>query len=167
MAIQPFALQARTAEFNLPSQALAGGERLKGLQNQNAMFDMEVADKQAAQASQAKLNALFQQSGGDLSKMRQGVTDYGTAMKLDKQIGDNAKLQGEGDKVRLESSLKKLEYGSQLLQGAAPDGSNWGEVRQQWVDAGLDPNALPAQYDPNRVETMKQQGLSRKDKLEK
>ena len=162
MAIQPFAMQGQSANIMLPSQALANGERLKALSNNNAMFDMEVADKQAAQASQAKLNELFQQSGGDLSKMRAGVQDYSTAMKLDKQIGDNAKLQGEGDKVRLESGLKKLEYGSQLLQGATPE--NWQDIRRQFQEVtGTD---IGEQYDQGKVSMMLQQGLSMREKLE-
>ena len=41
MAIQPFAMQAQTANFMLPSEAMAGAERLKGLQNQNAMVGEE------------------------------------------------------------------------------------------------------------------------------
>lgn len=162
MAIQPFAMQGQTAEFMLPSQAMAGAERLKGLQNQNAMFDMEVQDKKDAAAANQRLNALFQQSGGDLSKMRQSVGDFRTAMTLDKQIGENAKLQGEGDKARLESGIKKLEYGSQLLQGATPE--NWQDIRREFGQmTGQD---LGEQFDPAKVGALMQQGLSMKDKLE-
>jgi len=162
MPIQDFASHPVTAEFMLPSQAMAGAERLKGLQNQNAMFDMEVQDKKDAAAANQRLNELFQQSGGDLSKMRQGVGDFRTAMTLDKQIGENAKLQGEGDKARLESGLKKLEYGSQLLQGATPE--NWQDIRQEFGKmTGQD---LGEQFDANKVGALMQQGLSMKDKLE-
>jgi hypothetical protein len=163
MAIQDIGRAQGINNLMLPSEAKYNAARAQGAENENAMFAMQVADKQAAQQAEGRLNELFRQSGGDLSKMRQGVTDYRTATTLDKQMAEQGKLKGEADKASLEGKIKNLEYGSQVLLGASPDGSNWGQVRQQWIDGGLDPNALPEQYDPNRIESMKQQGLSMKD----
>lgn len=161
MAIQLIADRPAVAQIKPLSNVLADAERLKGLRQQNAMTDMEMADRQSAAQSEAKLNALFQQSGGDMSKMREGVTDYRTATMLDKQIGEQSKLQGQADKARLQAGLEKLNYGSQLLQGATPE--NWPQIRQEFSQmTGQD---LGEQFDPNKVSALMQQGLAMKDKL--
>lgn len=145
----------------LPSEAIQGAAQAKAAQNRNAMFEMDVADRQAAAESDAKLNALFQQSGGDMSKMREGATDYRTASMLDKQISEQSKMQGQADKARLQAGLEKLNYGSQLLQGATPE--NWQQIRQEFGQmTGQD---LGEQFDPAKVGALMQQGLAMKDRL--
>lgn len=161
MAIQDFAGQVKTANFLMPSEVRQNVAQAGMMEGKNAMIQSELQDQQAARASKQKLNALFQQSGGDLTKMRQGVKDYGTAVQLDKTIGEQGKLQAQTDKERMSAGIEKLNYGSQLLSGATPD--NWQQIRQEFGQmTGQD---LGEQFDPNKVSALMQQGLAMKDKL--
>lgn len=161
MAIQPFALQARTAEFNLPSQALAGGERLKGLQNQNAMMAGEMQDKQ-------NLDQAYRESGGDINAMMKNPNlGFEAGTKLQSLSSENVKAQAAAQAAKIDQNLKMLDAGAQIV-GGANDQASWSAARQQMGQMfGADAMAnLPEQFDPAAQKRLMEQSLSFKDKLE-
>lgn len=161
MAIQPFAMQARTAEFNLPSQALAGGERLKGLQNQNAMMAGEMQDKQ-------NLDQAYRESGGDINAMMKNPNlGFEAGTKLQSLSSENVKAQAAAQAAKIDQNLKMLDAGAQIV-GGANDQASWSAARQQMGQMfGADAMAnLPEQFDPAAQKRLMEQSLSFKDKLE-
>lgn len=161
MAIQPFAMQVETANVMLPSEAMAGAERLKGLRQQNAMTDMEMADKQ-------NLDRAYRESGGDINAMVSNPNlgfDAGT--KLQSLSAENVKAQAAAKAANIDQQLKMLDAGAQVI-GGANDQASWDAARQQMADM-FGPEAaqrIPEQYDPNAQRTMMEQSMSFKDKLE-
>jgi len=161
MAIQPFALQARTAEINLPSQALAGGERLKALQNNNAMMAGEMQDKQ-------NLDQAYRESGGDINAMMKNPNlGFEAGTKLQSLSSENVKAQAAAQAAKIDQGLKMLDAGAQIV-GGANDQASWSAARQQMGQMfGADAMAnLPEQFDPAVQKRLMEQSLSHKDKLE-
>lgn len=161
MAIQPFAMQAQTAQFNLPSEALAGGERLKGLQNQNAMMAGEMQDKQ-------NLDQAYRESGGDINAMMKNPNlGFEAGTKLQSLSSENVKAQAAAKAANIDQQLKMLDAGAQVV-GGATDQASWDAARQQMGQMFGEEamNRLPAQYDPNAQRTLMEQSMSFKDKLD-
>ena len=161
MAIQPFAMQAQTAQFNLPSEALAGGERLKGLQNRNAMMAGEMQDKQ-------NLDQAYRQSGGDINAMLKNPNlGFEAGTKLQSLSSENVKAQAAAQAANIDRQLKMLDAGAQVV-GGANDQASWDAARNQMGQMFGEEamNRLPAQYDPNAQRTLMEQSMSFKDKLD-
>lgn len=162
-------LEASRNQMMLPHEVAGVTEDLRRQKMSNALMQTQAEDAMAARESKKKLNALYQASGGDFDKMMQsGQLDMDTAMQLSTMQGEQAKLQGQAakeqalaDKARIQSGIEELNYGAQLLQGANP--ANWGDVRAKFVQmTGRD---LGEQFDPAKVQSLIQQGLSVKDRL--
>lgn len=161
MAIQPFAMQAQTANFMLPSEALANGERLKGLQNQNAMMAGEMQDKQ-------NLDQAYRESGGDINAMMKNPNlGFEAGTKLQSLSSENVKAQAAAQAAKIDQNLKMLDAGAQIV-GGANDQASWSAARQQMGQMfGADAMAnLPEQFDPAAQKRLMEQSLSFKDKLE-
>lgn len=161
MAIQPFAMQAQTAQFNLPSEALAGGERLKGLQNQNAMMAGEMQDKQ-------NLDQAYRESGGDINAMMKNPNlGFEAGTKLQSLSSENVKAQAAAQAANIDRQLKMLDAGAQVV-GGANDQASWDAARNQMGQMFGEEamNRLPTQYDPNAQRTLMEQSMSFKDKLD-
>jgi len=161
MAIQPFAMQAQTANFMLPSEALANGERLKGLQNQNAMMNAEMQDKQ-------NLDQAYRQSGGDINAMMKNPNlGFEAGTKLQSLSSENVKAQAAAQAANIDRQLKMLDAGAQVV-GGANDQASWdaarNEMGQMFGEEAM--NRLPTQYDPNAQRTLMEQSMSFKDKLD-
>lgn len=155
-------MQTREIRIKTPSEAMREAAATK-----NAM--MAVQDQQESRARKQRMNALYEQSGGDIDAMLQsGGLDMDTAIQLHGIKGEQAKLQAQAakeqaaaDKNRLQAGIEKLNYGSQLLAGATPE--NWQQIRAEFGRmTGAD---LGEQYDAGKVESLMQQGLSMKDRL--
>ena len=155
-------MQTREIRIKTPSEAMREAAATK-----NAM--MAVQDQQESRARKQRMNALYEQSGGDIDAMLQsGGLDMDTAIQLHGIKGEQAKLQAQAakeqaaaDKNRLQAGIEKLNYGSQLLAGATPE--NWQQIRQEFGQmTGQD---LGEQFDANKVGALMQQGLQMKDRL--
>lgn len=163
------ALTGQPINMMMPHEAIQAGYQTQAMKQRNAMTDMAMQDAEAAKQGKARLNALYQQHGGDFDKMlASGQLDMDTAVGLMNTKNEQAKLQGEAakqnaqaDKARMEGAIEKLNYGSQLLQGATPD--NWQDIRKEFY--GMTGQDLGEQFDPNKVGALQQQGLAMKDKL--
>jgi hypothetical protein len=164
------ALTGQPINMMMPHEAIQAGYQTQAMKQRNAMTDMAMQDAEAAKQGKARLNALYQQHGGDFDKMlASGQLDMDTAVGLMNTKNEQAKLQGEAakqnaqaDKARMEGAIEKLNYGSQLLQGATPD--NWQDIRKEFY--GMTGQDLGEQFDPNKVAALQQQGLAMKDKLD-
>ena len=161
MAIQPFAMQAQTANFMLPSEAMAGAERLKGLQNQNAMVGEE---RQRGQM----LDQAYRESGGDINKMISNPNlGFEAGTRLQSLSAENVKADAAAKAANIDQQLKMLDAGAQIV-GGANDQASWDAARSQMAEMfGQEAaNRLPAQYDPAAQQRLQQQSLSFKDKLD-
>ena len=164
MAIQPFAMQGTTPNVMLPSEALYNAGKAKAVENENLMFNQQ-------QAEQSKLDQLYRESGGDINAMiKNPDLGFGAGMKLRTVANENAKLQAQAgteqakqDKLRIQGGIEKLNYGSQLLQGAKANPAMWPDISAEFKSmTGID---LGDQYDPAKVDALISQGVSQKDML--
>jgi hypothetical protein len=119
--------------------------------------------------NQSKLDQLYRESGGDINKMVASPDiGFNAGMAMRGAIGEQKKLEAQAgteqakqDKLRIQSGLEKLNYGSQLLQGATPE--NWQQIRQEFnAVTGGD---IGEQYDPDKVQSYLSQGLTIKDAM--
>lgn len=156
------ALQGQTANYMLPSEALSKAYALKNQKIQSDMAAQEMTDN-------ALMDQAYRAAGGDISKMQADPNmGFRGGMQIAKMQADRAaaaaqadKEQAAADKLRLQSGIEKLNYGSQLLSGATPE--NWSQIRAEFGQmTGQD---LGEQFDPAKVQSLMQQGLSMKDKL--
>jgi len=87
MAIQLIADRPAVAQIKPLSNVLADAERLKGLRQQNAMTDMEMADKQ-------NLDRAYRESGGDINAMVSNPNlGFEAGTKLQSLSAENVKAQ--------------------------------------------------------------------------
>jgi hypothetical protein len=132
--------------------------------NENAMVSQQ-------QAEQSKLDQLYRESGGDINAMiKNPDLGFGAGMQLRSMANENAKLaaqagteQAKQDKLRIQGGIEKLNYGSQLLQGAKANPAMWPDISAEFKSmTGID---LGDQYDPAKVDALIAQGMSQKDML--
>lgn len=165
-----------------PAMAQQNALQAKKLKNENAMFDMEVADREAARAEAEAGNAMLSQAGGDYNKaaeLAKQAGKYGLAQSFQKNVYDMSKLEGESQKNiaqankykadekfrTLEATGKKLAIGSQLAGSATPE--TWAQIRQQGIDAEIwTADQVPEEYNPQLLKTMANQALTAKDKVD-
>ena len=127
MAIQPFAMQGQVANIMLPSEAIQGAAQAKAAQNRNAMFEMEVKDKQ-------NLDQAYRESGGDINAMMKNPNlGFEAGTRLQEISSENVKAQNAAKIGQLDFMLKGAEYSAQLA-GSAQNQADWGRVRQHAID---------------------------------
>lgn len=161
MAIQPFAMQGQVANIMLPSEAIEGAARAKSAQNRNAMFEMELQDKQ-------NLDKAYKDAGGDINAMMQNPNlGFEAGTKLQQISSENVKAQNAEKMGKLDFMLKGAEYSAQLA-GAAQNQQDWDRVRQHAIDT-LGPQAadtFPAEFSDAAKNQVIQGAMSFKDKLD-
>ncbi len=137
-----------------------GDLRLKQLMMQDKLMQQQMADDQAQRQA-------FSQSGGDqdsyIKALAQGQNPkaYSEALKVQ---ADRKKAGFDTDKAQIESALKKLEIGGQLMSGVR-DQASYTQARQQAQAMGLDVSSMPDVYDPMIIQQNRQKAISVKDQL--
>lgn len=161
MAIQPFAMQGQVANIMLPSEAIQGAAQAKAAQNRNAMFEMEVKDKQ-------NLDQAYRESGGDINAMMKNPNlGFEAGTRLQEISSENVKAQNTAKIGQLDFMLKGAEYSAQLA-GSAQNQADWDRVRQHAIDT-LGPQAaetFPAEFSESARNQVLQGAMSFKDKLD-
>ncbi len=161
MAIQPFAMQGQVANIMLPSEAIKGAAQAKAAQNNNALFDMEVQDKQ-------NLDRAYRESGGDINAMMKNPNlGFEAGTRLQEISSENVKAQNTAKIGQLDFMLKGAEYSAQLA-GSAQNQADWDRVRQHVIDT-LGPQAaetFPAEFSESARNQVLQGAMSFKDKLD-
>jgi len=167
MAIDPsIALQVQ--QFQAPDMmnALAKAQSIKSQQMQNRMNEREMQSMDAEAQSNQQLNALFRESGGDLSKMRQNPNlDMQTALRLDELQASQGKTQADQKRAQLDLATKQIEAGIMIL-GSSQDQGSYDAGLQKMQQMGMDVSRFPKQYSPQTVEQLVQQGMTAKDRLQ-
>jgi len=167
MAIDPrIALQVQ--QFQAPDalNALAKAQDVKTQQMSGRMAEREMQAADAEAQSNANLNALFRESGGDLSKMRQNPNlDMNTALRLDELQASQGKTQADKQKAQLDLATKQIEAGI-IIVGSARDQGSYDASLQRMEQMGMDVSRFPKEYSPQTVEQLVQQGMSAKDRLQ-
>lgn len=158
-----------------PLNALAKVEQLRDSQNRNRLFDMQVADREGARASENALNDAYRSATGadgtiDRNKLYQSVAQSGQGAKLpgiQEGFGKADKAGYEAKKTQIETSLKTLDIVSQSLAPTLQNPALYPQVRaalmQQYPEGAAN---LPEQFDPNIVGSTIQKALSTKDRAE-
>lgn len=159
--------QIQQPQFESPINALARVTQLKGAQNQNRLFDMQVADKEAARASELALNNAYQNALGangeiDRTKLMQGLAQGGHGSKLpaiQKGFNEQDKAAKEAELSNLKSAREKQAIVAQVA-GAAKDQASWSNGLQQLQSMGIDVSKVPQNYDPMQAQLIVQQSLT-------
>jgi hypothetical protein len=161
MAIQPFAMQAETAQIQSPMNALMNAQKLKSVETDNAMAENAMMEK-------SNLDRLYRESGGDINKMIGNPNlgfDAGT--KLQSISSENVKAASAAKMGQVDFLTKVNDYTAQL-GGAVSDQAGWDQIRQH-IGSTLGEEALarmPAQYSEQAKQALLQGSLSLKDKLD-
>ena len=156
------AMQGQPVNIKSPAQAVQEAAQAKNAMLRNRAIGQEMQDREA-------LNQAYRDAGGNINAM---VDDprlgFDASMQIKGMQAEQTRAQAQADKeqaaadkLRLQSGIEKLNYGSQLLSGATPE--NWSQIRAEFGQmTGQD---LGEQFDPAKVQSLMQQGLSMKDKL--
>lgn len=161
MAIQPFAMQGQVANIMLPSEAIKGAAQAKAAQNRNAMFEMEVKDKQ-------NLDQAYRESGGDINAMMKNPNlGFEAGTRLQEISSENVKAQNAAKIGQLDFMLKGAEYSAQLA-GSAQNQADWDRVRQHAIDTlgAQAAETFPAEFSESARNQVLQGAMSFKDKLD-
>lgn len=161
MAIQPFAMQGQVANIMLPSEAIQGAAQAKAAQNRNAMFEMEVKDKQ-------NLDQAYRESGGDINAMMKNPNlGFEAGTRLQEISSENVKAQNTAKIGQLDFMLKGAEYSAQLA-GSAQNQADWDRVRQHAIDTlgAQAAETFPAEFSESARNQVLQGAMSFKDKLD-
>lgn len=161
MAIQPFAMQGQVANIMLPSEAIQGAAQAKAAQNRNAMFEMEVKDKQ-------NLDQAYRESGGDINAMMKNPNlGFEAGTRLQEISSENVKAQNAAKIGQLDFMLKGAEYSAQLA-GSAQNQADWDRVRQHAIDTlgAQAAETFPAEFSESARNQVLQGAMSFKDKLD-
>jgi hypothetical protein len=168
--------QIKPLQLERKENVLAEMAGLRAAENQNRLFDMQVAEKNRLLAADtAQRNAFrnsFDPATGkiDPMKRRQGLVelgDYKGLQQFETDQAAQAKTKRETEKAELESHLKRFEVAGQIMAGVK-DQASWEVARQQTAQVfGSEAAAqMPAQYDPALIEQKRLQALTVKDQLE-
>ena len=161
MADNTIALGAKTANFMLPSEALENGQRLKALQNNNAMAGMEMQDKQ-------NLDRAYRESGGDINAMLKNPNlGFEAGTKLQQLSSENVKAQNAEKLGKLDFMIKGAEYSGRLAR-SAKNQQDWDKVRQHAIETLGEQAAttFPAEFSEAARNQVIEGSMSFKDQME-
>lgn len=162
------AMGVRPVQIEDPLNKLAQVMQIQGMQRQGEAQDLQLQQQRSAIDRQ---NRLMQLLGGfqpntTPEQQAAALTRGGflpEAQSVTKTAAESSKVNREAEKARLESLMKKIEIGGQIL-GSVTDPVSYERARQVAAQAGFDP--WPPQYDPAWVAQQAQQGMSLKDRAE-
>lgn len=166
--------QIQPIQIESPINALMKAEQLRGSQNQNRLFDMQVSDRERAMAGENALNNAYRTATGtngmiDRNQLYSSVASSGQGAKLpgiQKQFAEQDKLGLEATKVKLDNSLKTLDVVSQSLGPTLQNPALYQQTRaalmQQYPEGAAN---LPEQFDPAIIQSVINKALTAKDQI--
>jgi len=146
-------------------------ERMQGQQNQLALsLQQQKADEYTRGVESAnRLRGAVSGFGTDRAANQQALNNIGAldeAEKYGKGTREAAKADLETKKAEIESHMKKFELSGQIMAGVR-DQTTWDQARAQTAQL-FGPEAaaqMPAAYDPQLVESKRQQAMPVKEQL--
>lgn len=172
MALDPnIALQVQPVQIQNPLTTYAQAAALQGVQRQNQLYDLAIADKQRGDAQAQALNDAFKAPGAlnaDGTLNASGIvgsvaaSGHGAAVPaLAKSLAETQSAQLAQQKASIDGSLQKLGAIGQVLNGVTDQGSY--DLARQWAATHLGPDAvasMPAVYDPTLVANKQREALT-------
>ena len=160
MAFDPnIALQVQPVQIQNPLTMYAQAAALQGVQRQNQLYDLAIADKQRGDAQAQALNDAFKAPGAlnaDGTLNASGIvgnvaaSGHGAAVPaLAKSLAETQSAQLAQQKASIDGSLQKLGAIGQVLNGVTDQGSY--DLARQWAATHLGPDSvasMPPVYDP-------------------
>lgn len=166
--------QIQQPQIESPINALAKVTQLKNAQNQNRLFDMQVADSERARAGENALSAAYRGATGadgtiDRNKLFTSIASGGQGAKLpgiQKGLADTDKSTADAQKSQLDAAGKNAEIVGQYMTAAKQNPALYpqllAELRQKIPGGGKD---LPDQYEPGIVDATITKALTVKDQI--
>jgi hypothetical protein len=158
-------LQVRQAQFDSPVNALAKILQVQNMQQDQQMGRMKMDEYRRSVEDSNALRADLSQPGADpyAALLRRGrVKD---ASDWQKGQIDQRKTAADMEKTQIETNLKKIGLGAQILS-TARDQASYDQARAVAQANGLDVSRMPPQFDPAFVQSKLDESLSMKDRLE-
>lgn len=156
-------LQGRLPQIDSPVNALAKVTQLRNAQNQNRLFDMQVAESERKQQRQ---NALMQATRGafdpatgriDPGKYRSALGDlgdYAGIQEFDKTQAEQEKLSAEGDAKKFEIATKRFDYYKKALGSLAQDPGLSKDMVMQAGQSLVQQGILPAEMYQQSIQNL-------------
>ena len=162
-------LQVRPPEFENPMNAFARMQQLQNAQQQNALNELTMQEKQRLIQENEALNKAysnaFDASGNlDRQKLTANIIGANQGAKLpaiQKMLSDQDKSALETQKLQLENAHKKVQGMASLFNGVT-DQSSFDKAKAESVRMfGPDSVAhMPAMYNPNDIQQRQQQAMT-------
>lgn len=168
MAIDPsISLAVQPPKFESPVNMLSQAYALQNAAQQNRLGQMQMAEYERARAEEEGIRNYLRSA--DLAKpgAEQGLLQYGkTGLAYAKQLQENraAALKQKTDQLKYSSDLAEQ---AGRIYNTVTDEKSWQAARQKLAALGGDPSTLPANYDPNFVQSELAQAVSVKDQWER
>jgi hypothetical protein len=162
-------LQGRSPQINDPIESYGNALKVKGMMQQNALYDRGVLNEQKlAQALQdpgarnqdGSINYLKLKMDGLSPDQQFDLSDRGV-----KQQRDAAAASQASEKARLEMARDHLAFAGQVM-GPVQDQNGYTQALHQLKSYGVDISQMPAQYDPVYVKVNLSRALNAKDQLD-
>lgn len=173
MAIDPSIYgQIQAPQFESPINALAKVTQLRNSENQNKLFDMQVAKSERDLAGENALNSAYQGALGadgtiDRNKLYSSITQSGQGAKLpgiQKGFADQDKATVDAEKTKLSLAMEKQKAVAQIA-GSVKDQATWDQGVQYLQSIGVDVSQVPRQYDPATAAMLRDRAMSGAEQL--
>ena len=153
-------MQGREINIISPAQAIQEAAQAKNAMLRNRAIGQEMQDREA-------LNQAYREAGGNINAM---IDDprlgFDASMQLRGMQAEQQRAQAQAQQADVETQVKRLEYGAQIL-GGATDQASWDAAVGQFRSIFGDQAAanMPTQYSPDAQRSIVQQGLTMRDRL--
>lgn len=157
--------QIQQPQFESPVNALAKVTAVKNAQNQNRLFDMQVAAQDRAQKVDQDTRAAYALDDPTARSNALRLADPKAYREDQTFQSTQQKAQREAEKAQLEGAIQKQGIVAQYA-GSAKDQPSWTAAKQALAGMGIDVSQVPDQYDPNTAQTLLQRSLTGVQQLE-
>ena len=121
----------------------------------------------ADQSENEQIKQVLQQTGGDFEKALPQIATISPfkAQKIQQTVQQSQEAKAKLEDFKLQHDLHATEYVSRQLQGVT-DQQSYDYARAAIAGAGLPVDKMQPTYDPAYVESLRQKGLSMKERIE-
>lgn len=157
--------QIQQPQFESPVNALAKVAAVRNAQNQNRLFDMQVAAQDRAQKVDQDTRAAYALDDPTARSKALRLADPKAYREDQTFQTTQQKAQREAEKAQIEGAIQKQGIVAQYA-GSAKDQPSWTAAKQALASMGIDVSQVPDQYDPNTAQTLLQRSLTGVQQLE-
>jgi hypothetical protein len=159
------ALNVRAPQLEDPTNAMLKLMQLQGMQGQQQLAQYSLKKAQRDDEDNNALRSALSAPGADVGNalLRLGrVKEYND---FQKGQTEQTKTKAETEKTQIETNIKKIGLGAQILS-TARDQASYDQARAVAQANGLDVANMPPQFDPAFVQGKLNEALTIKDQLE-